>query len=197
MFGSKNIQQLSDEDLLSKYLEKGDKKFLGVLYSRYQTLVLGTSMKYLKNAEDSRDAVMDIFEIVSKDLFKYEVTYFKSWLYMVTKNYCLMRLSKEKTQRKRQDQFAASERVFMESERTIHPPEEDQKEQTLKALMECLDGLKEMQQQCLRLFYLQEQCYQEIADGTGYAMSKVKSYIQNGKRNLKICLENKHGKKVA
>ena len=197
MFKTKNIRKLSDNDLLEKYLEQGDKEFLGELYSRHHTLVLGTSMKYLKNMEDSRDAVMDIFEIVSKDLFKYEVTYFKSWLYMVTKNYCLMRLSKEKTRHKRHDQFAVSERTFMESESTIHPPEENQKEKTLRALEACLEGLKEVQQRCLRLFYLQEQCYQEIADETGFALTKVKSYIQNGKRNLKICLENKDGKQVA
>jgi RNA polymerase sigma-70 factor (ECF subfamily) len=45
------------------------------------------------------------------------------------------------------------------------------------------------------LFYLEQKCYKDIADLTGYDLNKVKSAIQNGKRNLKICMERKENGK--
>jgi RNA polymerase sigma-70 factor (ECF subfamily) len=56
-------------------------------------------------------------------------------------------------------------------------------------LEKCIETLGDEQKQCVKLFYLQEKCYKEITESTGFDMNKVKSYIQNGKRNLKICME--------
>jgi len=184
-----HIRQLTDKELVERYRETDQQDYLGELYSRYIPMVLGVSMKYLKNQSDSQDAVMDVFETLRTDLHKYEVQYFKSWLYMVCKNYCLMRLGKENTQRKRQHAFQEDTRSFMESDSAIHLTQEEAKEQQLQQLEKCIETLREEQQACVRLFFLNEKCYQEVAEKTGYALKKVKSYIQNGKRNLKICLE--------
>ncbi len=171
--------------------------YLGTLYNRHMTLVMGVSMKYLKDEHDSSDAVMEIFEVVKEDLLKYEVSYFKSWLYMVTRNYCLMRKNKLRTQQKRQSLYEQDHRAFMESENAIHLTEKDAKETQLTDLEQCIEGLRDQQKQCIELFYLKEKCYREIAESTGYALSKVKSYIQNGKRNLKLCLERKNERQLA
>lgn len=184
-------------ELVMKYRKTQKQEFLGELYNRHMTLVMGVSMKYLHNEHDSSDAVMEIFEVVREDLLKYEVSYFKSWLYMVTKNYCLMRKSKLRTQQKREENYQRDSRTFMESESAIHLMEEDRREEQLTQLENCIETLRDQQKQCIELFYLREKCYLEIAESTGYALSKVKSYIQNGKRNLKLCLERKNERQLA
>ena len=83
------------------------------------------------------------------------------------------------------------EQQFVESEQEMHPI--DREEHSLEeALKECIEQLKAEQKQCIEMFYYQKQCYQEIAEQLGMNEKKVKSYLQNGKRNLKICLEKKN-----
>ena len=57
-----------------------------------------------------------------------------------------------------------------------------------------LEELNPEQKQCLILFYLEKKSYQEISENTGFSLMQVKSYIQNGKRNLKILLDKKMNK---
>jgi RNA polymerase sigma-70 factor (ECF subfamily) len=146
-------------------------------------------MKYLKNREDSQDAVMQIFEVIMHDIPRFEIRNFKSWLYGVSRNFCLMRLRKEKTDRKRQDDI--SQEIFMESTMNLHPIDEPNNEDMQAILQTCLEQLKQDQRQCVELFYYQQLCYKEIADELEFDENKVKSCIQNGKRNLKICIESK------
>lgn len=177
---------MSDEELLGRYRSSGDTEWLGVLYDRYLHLVYGLCLKYLKSREDGQDAVMNIFEALTEKLLTYEVMHFKSWLYTVAKNHCLMELRKRK---------GNVDGFFMENEPALHLNEEEKDmDNDLEALEDCLKGLKEDQQQCVRLFYLQQKSYNEIAQDTSFTVKKVKSYIQNGKRNLKLCLERKNVK---
>ncbi|MBI2731041.1 MAG: sigma-70 family RNA polymerase sigma factor [Sphingobacteriales bacterium] len=165
---------------------------LGLLYQRYMDLVYGVCLKYFKNEEGSRDAVMNIFEELVTKLRKHEVDNFKGWLHTVAKNYCLMQLRTPKnlkTQELKTD--------FMKSGEMLHLDDEVMdKEATFNRLQTCLDTLTPEQKQSVELFYLQNKCYNEIADITGYAWNKVRSYIQNGRRNLKLCMdkaeENEH-----
>ncbi|MEM9025203.1 MAG: sigma-70 family RNA polymerase sigma factor, partial [Bacteroidota bacterium] len=166
-------------------------------YWRQLPMVFGVCMKYLKNEADSNDAVMDIFEVVCEDLFKYTVKHPRSWIYMVARNHCLARLGRNKTRQKHHQQYEETEREFMESAGTIHLTEVGERERQLTDLEACIEALKDQQRTCIRLFYLQEKCYRDIADKTGFALSKVKSYIQNGKRNLKLCLERKNERQMA
>lgn len=147
-------------------------------------------MKYFKDADESKDAVMSIFEKMMLDLKKYEIANFKSWLHTTSKNYCLMYFrSSKKNQFVRTDIIKDSDFV-MEIGFDLHHNAEIDKEATLTKLESAVKELKEGQRVCIELFYLQQKCYQEVADLTGYSMNEVKSYIQNGKRNLKIMLEN-------
>jgi RNA polymerase sigma-70 factor (ECF subfamily) len=66
-----------------------------------------------------------------------------------------------------------------------------QNEHTYDLLEEAIQELSEEQKLCVNLFYLQKKSYQQITDRTGFTLMQVKSYIQNGKRNLKIILEKK------
>ena len=188
--GSRNTyDQLSDAELVTLYREKPDLEILGDLYKRYMYLVYGLCMKYLKNREDSQDAVMQIFEIIMHDIPRFEIRNFKSWLYGVSRNFCLMRLRKEQTDRKRQDNI--SQEIFMESTMNLHPIDEPNNEDLQALLQTCLEQLKPEQRQCVELFYYKQRCYKEIADELEFDENKVKSCIQNGKRNLKICIESK------
>ena len=185
---------MSDRDLLDRYLESGNLEVLGILYSRYIHLVFGVCLKYLPDREEAKDAVMDIFEKLIIDLEKHQVENFKSWLYVLTRNFCLMRLRKDKKRLASSRAFEENEMVFMENNGEMHPVDRDELLSD-KALKECIEGLKAEQRKCIELFYYEKRCYREIADEMNIDEKKVKSHLQNAKRNLKICLEADDGKK--
>jgi RNA polymerase sigma factor (sigma-70 family) len=180
------IGKLNDTDLLQLYKSSSDTQLIGELYKRYTHLVFGLCLKYLKNEEDSKDAVMQIFEKLLDDLKKHEVNNFKSWLYSVSRNYCLMQLRKTKTEVPA-DEYVINnyQGELMENDEELHHDFVNLHPNKLK---EALTALNEEQRKCVELFYLEEKSYKEVAELTGYSLVKVKSYIQNGKRNLKIRL---------
>ena len=184
LFKSKNIQSLTDNELITRYKKTGDNSLVGELYKRYSHLVYGVSLKYLKNEEASKDAVLQIFENLLSDLKKHEIANFKSWLHSVARNHCLMFLRKQQTQLKRVNEYEATyqhEEAFP-APFAVH--EKEEKEIALTKLETAMLSLKEEQRVCIELFFLKEKCYNEVAEITGYEIKKVKSYIQNGKRNL-------------
>lgn len=185
----RHIKSLSDEELVLEYKESGDTAFVGELFERYTHLVYLVCMKYLKDEMESEDMAMRIFEKLLVDLKKYEVRKFKFWLHTVTKNQCLIWLDKSKRAREKADEYIETEPGFVESKEILSLLEEgDSTEYQLKRLEQAIEGLNEEQRICVELFYLQQKSYQEVADQTGFSMKQVKSYIQNGKRNLKINL---------
>ena len=179
-------KSLSDQQLIALYKQGSDLAVLGELYGRYMSMVYGVCLKYLKDREESRDAVMQIFEKLVTGLRDHEVTHFKSWLYVSARNYCLMQLRSAKGKH-----FEEISPSLMESDTVLHPDEGPEMEANLSKLEKCIDTLADEQKHCVQLFYLQQKCYKEIVQLTGYDDNKVKSYIQNGKRNLKICMEQR------
>ena len=180
----------TDEELLLQFNRNGNLEILGELYSRYMHLVYGVSLKYFGDREDARDTVMQIFEKLISDLPGQEIRNFKSWLYVLTKNHCLMQIRSQKSADGRLERYKI-EQEFMESDQEMHPI--DRGDHSMEeALKQCIEQLKAEQKQCIELFYYQKLCYQEIAEGLGIDEKKVKSFLQNGKRNLKICLEEKN-----
>ena len=195
-FRSKNkLSGIEDSELISRYRYSHETNYIGELYQRYTHLVFGVCLKYLKNEEEAKDSVMEIFEKVLVELKKHEVENFKSWLHSVTRNFCLMRLRKQKTVDKREEAYMKVVKDTVETEEELHlNGEVDIKELELQDLEEGLNSLKKEQKTCLELFYLQEKSYNEVAELTGYSLKQVKSYIQNGKRNLKNYL-NENGER--
>lgn len=180
--------QLEDKDLIARYRESGDKIYVGILYKRYSHLVFGLCMKYLKDEDKAQDAVINIFTKLFDDLLKHRVDYFKSWLYTFSKNFCLMQLRSEQSKLRRDLDYQESVKVLMENSEDAHL-NANKREQEYALLEQAIAGLNDEQRICIELFYLKEKSYQEVADITGYNLNNVKSYIQNGKRNLKIKLE--------
>lgn len=181
----------TDNELVSRFRLSHNSDYVGELFQRYTHLVFGVCMKYLQNEEHSKDAVMEIFEKLLIDLKKHDVDNFKSWLYSVSKNHCLMKLRKDKSQANHVDEFGKDSLVLMENEEPLHHTNGEEQELLDKSLYEGIENLKEEQKVCVELFYLQNKSYEEVAEITGYSMMQVKSYIQNGKRNLKIFLTEK------
>lgn len=178
---------MNEKELLQHYKQTGNLDSLGKLYSPYMSLLYGVCFKYLQDADQSQDAVMQIFDELIVKLRNHEVDNFKSWLYVYARNYCLMQLRKDKQVTK-----VDIEDHLYESEQQLNYKEEKRwEEQDFSKLETCMAGLVSEQEQCIRLFYLEQKCYKEIVDLTGFDLSKVKSYIQNGRRNLKICMEKK------
>lgn len=184
-----NIKQLSDNELIEQYKQSNDSVYAGELYVRYTQFVFLVSMKYLKNTEKSKDAVMQIFEQLLDDLQRFEIQNFKAWLHQVTRNFCLMLLRSESSQQKKEEDMKKNAELFMETEPVLHLSSETGNEAQLQLLETGIETLNEEQKKCIQLFYLQEKSYKEVATETGFPMKKVKSYIQNGKRNLKIFME--------
>jgi RNA polymerase sigma factor (sigma-70 family) len=184
MFVHRDQSVRSDEELLSQFKATQQLQPLSELFMRYTSVMYGVCLKYLKDRDESKDMVMQIFEKLPSKLKNHEVTFFKSWLYATTRNECLMRLRSQKGVIKEEIDSA-----FMENELILHLEDEPEMETNLTKLERCVEELIADQKQCVRLFFLQEKCYKEIVEVTGFDLNKVKSYIQNGKRNLKICME--------
>ncbi len=179
-----NADKSTDEELILIYRKSGDLKVLARLYDPYMPMVYGVCLKYLKDREESRDAVMQIFERLISLLRTHEVSTFRSWLYVTARNHCLMQLRAAKSHK-----FEKFSTIHMETDVAVHLEDEPEAELNLTRLERCLEELNLEQKECVRLFYLQQKCYRDIAGITGFDDNKVKSYIQNGKRNLKICME--------
>ena len=177
----------SDQNLLQQYYDSRDNKLLGVLLQRYTMLLLGVCMKYLKNEEAAKDAVQQIFLKVIHELQRYPVQYFKSWLYMIARNYCLMQLRRHNVKHVHE----LNENII---EEPSSPGDALEKEKTFAVMETSLDELNSEQKTCIILFYLEKKSYQQISAQTGFTLMQVKSFIQNGKRNLKLLVEKKLGK---
>jgi RNA polymerase sigma-70 factor (ECF subfamily) len=185
-------KDITDQELLEQFYADHNNEWLGILLQRYTLLLLGVSMKYLKNEEEAKDSVQQIFLKVIQELQKYKVEYFKSWLYMVTKNHCLMKIRDRQTKGMVEitDKLAATPHEETDRQALLL------NDHTLSLMEISLNELNPEQQQCVTLFYLQKKSYQEVSDETGFSMLQVKSYIQNGKRNLKLLIEKKMNEKM-
>lgn len=176
--------QLTEQQLISRYRDNEDTNALGTLYSGYMELVFGLCMKYYKNTPDSKDAVMGIYELIAKKLKTHKVDNFKSWLYVVSRNYCLEKLRKAK-----QDLTKEKELTRMQSTEYFHPDEVNENEIKYDRLQQCLEKLPNLQRKMIDLFYYQKKSYLEIVEQEQLEWKMVRSNIQNGRRNLKICIE--------
>ena len=193
MLYPERYKDLSDKELIAEYKKTADKLFVGVLYKRYSHLVMGLCMKYLKDENNAQDAVINIFTKLFDDLQKHSVEYFKSWLYTYSKNHCLMQLRLAQSKLKKDIDYEYDVKTFVEKSEEMHL-NANKREQDYIALEKALADLNEEQRECIELFYIRDKSYNEIVEITGYSLNNVKSFIQNGKRNLKIKLENEIGK---
>jgi RNA polymerase sigma factor (sigma-70 family) len=175
---------LTDAELVSRYRQTEDLTFVSELFGRYTSMIYAVCLKYLRDRDDAKDAVMQVFERLPNSLKAHEIANFKSWLYVTARNHCLMQL-----RAKRGKIIEEFDSQVMENDLHLHPEENGDLEDDLGRLEKCIEELNDDQQQCVRLFFLDGKCYKEISEVTRFDLNKVKSYIQNGKRNLKICME--------
>jgi len=192
LFFKKKHKPQTETDLLKEYRQTGDLSILGKLYEPQMEMVFAIAMKYFKDEDDAKDTVMQIFEELIPKLRQHEVENFKAWLGMVTRNFCLMALRKKNLIVADGEIFTnedSSENHFMEFSTIEHLNDDFDVEQNLTKLEDCLKTLNSEQKHSVELFFMQEKNYQEVSQLTGFEINKVKSYLQNGKRNLKICME--------
>jgi RNA polymerase sigma factor (sigma-70 family) len=188
---SSHIRNLSDAELVTKYKETGENICVGELFRRYMHLVFGVCMKYLRDEDKAKDLQSHIFERLLNDLLKHEVANFKGWLFSVAKNHCLMHLRSNQSLLKNQKELKKDLQTYMESGFELHLNPVLEKESQLSKLELGIQQLNEEQRICVDLFYIREKSYREIVEATGYSLNDVKSYIQNGKRNLKLFMEKR------
>jgi len=179
---------ITDQELLDRWYSDRNNEWLGILLQRYTLLLFGVCMKYIKQEDEARDCVQQIFVKVITELAKYRVEYFKSWIYTIARNHCLMKL---RDQHGRAAELSESMLAAWDDEPGNNSHQ--QKEQLLEWMGDSLEELGKEQKLCVTLFYLDKRSYQEIASSTGFTLMQVKSHIQNGKRNLKLLMEKKAG----
>ena len=179
----KKYRLMTDEELVNIYKDEKSSLCIEILYERYGHLVMGVSLKYLKKEVDAEDLCMKIFEDLQLKLINHSVLFFKSWLYMVVKNECFMILRKSK----KETPVEFIENYDVSSEDELEKI--NNKEINFNLLEMSLENLKGDQKKCIQLFYLEEKSYNEISELLNLPLTKVKSAIQNGKRNIKIILE--------
>lgn len=184
----KNLSIQTDYDLVALYKQCQDQLIVGELYRRYTRFVFLVCMKYLRDADESKDAVMQIFEKLIQSLLEHEVSYFKAWLHTVARNHCLQILRKKQSITRKHSEIQKEQAGVVEFEPEMHLEEKHLEESRLQALTEAIEQLKPEQRECIRLFYLEEKSYNEVSELTGFDFKQVKSYIQNGKRNLSLML---------
>ncbi len=181
----------ADQTLIEMYRKTGDKALIGELFNRYSGFVLAVCMKYVQDTTLAEELTVEIFESLFKKLKNHTVDFFKTWLYSVSKNHCLLHHRSASAFRKHKGLFQQEQDGFMESEDSMYPSEENEKADKIKIVQDALGRLKPEQKVCVELFYIENKTYEEISRESGYNIKKVKSYIQNGKRNLKLILEGK------
>jgi len=185
LFTKKNISKLSDEEALNRYKDSGNTEYFGELYNRYIPLLYGIGLKYLDEAGKAEDAVMQLFEDLLPKIVQYDISTFRTWIYTVMKNHCLQILRKEN-----QEIRIDFNTEIMESDEILHLFDEENEDKVRKELLKrCIKKLPVEQRIAIIRFFMEEMSYADIVDGTEYNLKQVKSYIQNGKRNLKICIE--------
>ena len=190
----KRFVKKSDEDLIREFRISGDLELLGELYSGYMHLVYGVCLKYFKDRDESMDAVMQIFEKLIVEIPKHNIENFRSWLYVVTRNYCLMQIRSKKSNDEGLKEWINDTQIFMENYQDLHPIDKDESDID-EGLEDCIEKLKDEQRECIRQFYFENKSYYEIGIKMDLDEKKVKSHLQNGKRNLKLCLEEKNERK--
>lgn len=183
LYNNQHIAKLSDADIIQRYLATDDNTMVGELYNRYARLVFGVGLKYLKNKEESKDVLLAVFEKLLSDLKKYQINNFKAWLYTYTKNECLMQLRKNKIKTVEADVFEMN----MNNSENVN---EEERESVLVRLEDYVETLVAEQKQCIKLFYIENKSYTQISVETGLTFNQIKSFIQNGKRNLKMKFTN-------
>ena len=190
----KKKEYVSDEELLKRYKETSNKEVFADLFKKHATVVYGTCLFYLQDKDEAQDATMQLFEKLMIDINNREIDNFKGWLSFVVRNHCISLIRKQKSQTKNVKLYYEFEYqdVNFEIEDAINRVGD---EQMLGQMKNCLPKLKEAQRICIELFYLKNKSYQDIANETGYTLNEIKSYIQNGKRNLKLLIEEQSRQK--
>lgn len=180
----KDKTEQADEALLEKYRQSGDPQWLGLLFERYIEWVYGLCLRYAERPEDAQDAAMGIFEELLDKTRRHEIQYFKSWLYTYARNYCLMRIRKQGRQTEAMNRFEQDEEAFEENW-SFEDPQTD-----LQRLQYCLEQLSIAQRECIIAFYYENLSYQDISNMRNEQLGQVRSHLQNGKRNLRLCIGN-------
>ncbi len=188
-FKANKDKHITDNELIERFVQSGDQKDLATLYLRYAELIYGVCLFYLKDAQRAKDESLELYQSLQEKLPHHQVRNFKSWLHVLTKNHCLALLRKAKHKKN----TISLDPSFMHLSASMHPMDEEEKYDAREVLLvECLDKLKVEQKKAIEGFYFEDMSYKQIAQSMGWKLNRVRSLIQNGRRNLKLCIEKKH-----
>lgn len=179
---------MPDERLLERYKETKDLKWISQLFGRYVHLIYGVCLRYTPDVREAEDMTMEVYEKITSKALTHNVKQFKSWVYIVAKNHCLEKI--RKMTGRRTESF---DPTFMQLAAEFHPIDEvvttELKESQFKRMEDCMNRLNDQQRKSIELFYYKNKTYSQIAAIIEDEVSQVRSYLQNGRRNIKKCVE--------
>ena len=186
------LGERSDKELLSKYRDTKDQKWLSQLFGRYVQLIYGVCLRYTPDVREAEDFTMEIYQKVADKALTHQIKSFKSWVYVVSKHHCLEHIRKITGRR-----IESFDPNFMQMQSEFHPIDEMEDKMVMEAKFEvmehCLKKLNDLQKLSIELFYYKNKSYVEIANLIEDEVSQVRSYLQNGRRNIKKCIERNPG----
>jgi len=174
----------TDDQLIAAYKD-GDQRAFDVLFKKHLHRILGICANTLEQEEDCKDVTMDMYVVLRRELVRHEIHHFEGWLYTIVRNYCL-KLIRERKQQQQMETLDGPWAAFLQETNNLQQQYQD--EELMLNLKKAIQELKPDQKECISLFYLDGHSYKEIAEATGLSLNKVKSNIQNGKRNIRIAL---------
>jgi len=178
--------KISNKDLdlgLVKRAKAGDYKAFDLLVLKYQSRLISTAFKFVKDLQIAEDLVQDSFIKSFKSIGSFrEDSTFYTWIYRITvntsKNYLV---SKKRKDEILQTDITKEENYIIESIDKDTPEDIFHALQLRKVIKESLDGLGEDTKTALTLREFDGLSYEQIAEVVNCPVGTVRSRIFRGR----------------
>ncbi|MFK7923284.1 MAG: RNA polymerase sigma factor [Bacteroidia bacterium] len=175
------LEDKSEQELLAHFRDTQDPEVIALLMTRYDGLIYGMALKWLRDPERARDFAGDLYIKLFEHLQKQEVENFPAWL--------------GRTIRNRLHDLRRKDNVRDEYKSGFVPPEAPRVENAWDFAMDksglgqALAGLSESESIVIRGVYFDDKSYQEIGEEQGWSFNQVRGARERAIRKLRIVLK--------
>ncbi|MCB0502953.1 MAG: RNA polymerase sigma factor [Bacteroidetes bacterium] len=183
-----NTNNLTDEELIAAILANGDMELFGELYDRYGNKVYRKAISMVKDVETSKDLTQEILIKAFLSLSKFEgKAKFSTWLYMITYNYCIDYLRKQKRiLEQEQDISYIGE---LEDEKDDGKHEKEILEIEIDRLDYLLEQIPTLDKSMLLMYYQDDMSIKDLQDHFELGASAIKMRLSRARLKLKTLYE--------
>jgi RNA polymerase sigma-70 factor (ECF subfamily) len=176
----------SDLDALLRRVAGRDADAFAVLYDQTRARVYGLVARVLRDSGYSEETTQEVYLEVWRTAAAYDPVKGSalSWLMTMAHRRAIDRVRAEQAATQRESRYGAS---------TVDPARDVVAESALAAderrrVVECLDGLTDIQRQCIEMAYYGGLTYAEVSQRLSANLSTIKSRMRDALRGLRNCL---------